>query len=147
MRSRPGTSVIRFGRRARAGIDALRPAIASHAAFDDAVSALAGLGHGLTPSGDDVLSGALIMLHALGRPEAAAALADSVRRQMHQLTSPLSCAFLEAACEGEPSAAVHRAIAALLNGAIPAEVIAPLRAIGHASGFDLLAGILLAAGA
>jgi hypothetical protein len=134
-------------RRARQGLQSLRLAIAASnpANLDDAATALLGLGHGLTPSGDDVLSGAVIMLHALGRTTAAAALAEATRSHMRARTSSLSCAFLEAACDGEPNAAVHGAIEALMSGSAPHEVIKPLAALGHASGFDILAGILIAA--
>jgi hypothetical protein len=133
-------------RRARHGLQSLRLAIAASnpAALDDATLALLGLGHGLTPSGDDVLSGAVIMLHALGRTTAAAALAEAIRSHMRARTSSLSCAFLEAACDGEPNAAVHGAIEALTSGSAPHDVIKPLAALGHTSGFDILAGILIA---
>jgi hypothetical protein len=110
-----------------------------------AATALLGLGHGLTPSGDDVLSGAVVLLHAVGNQANAAALSAAIRKRMRARTSPLSCAFLDAACDGEPNAAVHQAIEALLTGAAPAAVIAPLATLGHASGFDILAGILIAA--
>lgn len=135
-----------LGERARHGLRLLGDAVGG-AGFDcaPAVASLLGLGHGLTPSGDDVLSGALIMLHALDRGETATALGTAVRSRMRALTSPLSCAFLEAACDGEANAAAHRAIATLLDGAAPAKVITPLASLGHSSGFDILAGILVVA--
>ena len=128
-------------RHARIGITALQ-----RGDFDAAVTSLAGLGHGLTPSGDDVLAGALLMLHALGRAEQAATLADAIRRIAPARTSPLSFALLEPALDGEPNAAVHRAITALLTRAPPAAVIELLHDLGATSGFDILAGILIAAG-
>jgi Protein of unknown function (DUF2877) len=133
---------------ARKGLDALERALATGEAAhaDAAASALLGLGHGLTPSGDDVLAGALVAMHATGRTAVAATLTTAVRGQMRQLTSPLSAAFLEAACCGEPSAAVYQAITAALAGAAPNDVIAPLSVVGHASGFDLLTGILVVLG-
>jgi hypothetical protein len=85
------------------------------------------------------------MLHALGQTEHAATLADAIRRIAPARTSPLSFALLEPACDGEAIAAVHRAIEALLTQAPPAEVIEPLRTIGATSGFDMLAGMLIAA--
>ncbi len=107
-----------------------------------AAQRLLGLGHGLTPSGDDVLSGALIMLRALNRTETATTLTAAIRRHMDTATSPLSCAFLRAACDGQPSAALNRSITTLLSNGTSDDVIAPIRGIGHASGFDLLAGAL-----
>ena len=134
-------------RRAREGIDRLSQALDDPTlkTCDAAALSLLGLGHGLTPSGDDVLSGALIMLSALNRTKTATTLAAAIQRHMDTATSPLSCAFLRAACDGEPSAAVHQAIGLLLNGANPSQVVAPARSVGHASGFDMLAGILVAA--
>ena len=126
-------------RRARDGILALR-----RGDSDSAVKALAGLGHGLTPSGDDVLAGALLMLHALGRCDQAAALAEAVRRWASARTSPLSFALLEPACDGEPNEAVAKAIAAMLTGEAPEAVIHHLASVGATSGFDIFAGMLVA---
>lgn len=128
-------------RKARIGIEALR-----RGDFDVAVTTLAGLGHGLTPSGDDVLAGALLMLHALAKRDQAAALADAVRRIAPTRTSPLSYALLEPACDGEPNEAVATAITTLLAGKPPHDVIAPLATVGATSGFDILCGLLVAAG-
>ncbi len=127
------------------GLDALRRVLVTGQPVDAdrAAATLLGLGYGLTPSGDDVLSGAVIMLHAIGDHSTAVALAMAIRRHMRTMTSPLSCAFLDAACDGEPSAAVHNAISGLLGGAAAAAVIGPLADVGHTSGYDLLAGILL----
>lgn len=145
---RPGTSTgDALARRATQGLQHLRQALVPRTAPDFATAAttLLGLGHGLTPSGDDVLSGAALMLHALGATETATALAEAIRRHMRTLTSPLSCALLDAACDGEPNAAVFQAIEALIQGAATEDVIAAMAAIGHTSGLDILAGILLAA--
>jgi hypothetical protein len=126
-------------RRVRIGIAALQ-----RGDFESAVTAVAGLGHGLTPSGDDLLAGALLMLHASGQTARGDALAAAVRRIAPARTSPLSYALLEPACDGEPNEAVANAITALLADAPPAEVIDPLRRVGATSGFDLLAGMLSA---
>jgi hypothetical protein len=133
--------------RAGQGLGALKHALATGAAAhaDAAAERLLGLGHGLTPSGDDVLAGALIMVHATEQKASANTLAAAVREHATRLTSPLSCAFLEAACDGEPSAVLHASVTALLEGRDPEQVIAPLRGAGHTSGFDLLAGVLIAA--
>jgi Protein of unknown function (DUF2877) len=133
--------------RSALGVQALRQALATGTAIDadTAAASLLGLGHGLTPSGDDVLSGAVIMQHAMGQAHAAHHLATAIRRHSPTLTSPLSGALLQAACDGEACAAVHQGIAALIGGAAPTAVIAPLAAIGHSSGFDMLAGILIVA--
>lgn len=137
-----------LARRVIAGARALRNGLTSGntAKLDEAVSLFLGLGHGLTPSGDDALSGALMMLFALRKDAQAIILGRCISANMEKATSALSCAFLRAACDGEPSAAMHEAIAALLGHARPADVVSPVRDIGETSGFDMLAGVLLVAG-
>ncbi len=66
----------------------------------DCVRDLIGLGHGLTPSGDDVLCGALAMLDALGEPRIRAGLTDIIVPAAPALTSPLSACFLRATAAG-----------------------------------------------
>ena len=137
-----------LARRVIAGARALRNGLTSGntAKLDEAVSLFLGLGHGLTPSGDDALSGALMMLFALRKDAQAIILGRCISANMEKATSALSRAFLRAACDGEPSAAMHEAIAALLGHARPADVVSPVRDIGETSGFDMLAGVLLVAG-
>ena len=134
-----------LARRARAGATALKAGLASNdtAKFGEAASLLLGLGPGLTPSGDDVLSGALMMLFALGEETRALVLAQSISTRMCAATSPLSRAFLRAACNGESSAAAYQAILALMLGGKAAGVVSPLRSLGETSGFDMLAGIVM----
>lgn len=106
---------------------------------------LAGLGSGLTPSGDDFLSG--VMLAAwLFHPNPnslGCVLADAAA----PLTTHLSAAFLRAAARGECSEAWHILLAALIgeNGASKTEIAGALRgalARGATSGADALAGFL-----
>lgn len=111
----------------------------------DAVMGLIGLGPGLTPSGDDVIAGLILALHAAARRETANQLAAFVRAIPPDATSKLSRWLLEAAIAGHPSEAMHAMIVALLSGdtaALPA-ALAGLEAIGHTSGTDMLAGALL----
>jgi hypothetical protein len=107
---------------------------------------LLGLGPGLTPSGDDLLGGALIALRAAGRADAAQDLDWQVASEAAGATTPLSCAFLRAAAEGMGCAPLHSAMAALLENdadALASHVTA-LGRIGHTSGWDALAGVVLA---
>lgn len=109
------------------------------------VLALVGCGHGLTPSGDDVLVGALIALHAMGQGAAAERLADALRDGLAQRTGRVSAAHLRAACDGEAVAPVHAVVNAVL-GECPAELAraqATLEGHGHRSGRDALRGIRL----
>ena len=80
-----------------------------------AVAGLLGLGPGLTPSGDDVLAGALLGLHANGNVDLAAQLGVQVADASSQGTSPLSAALLRCAIGGETSAALHQAFSAALT--------------------------------
>jgi hypothetical protein len=134
------------------------PAIASlagwlasrrNAAPPEAAEVLIGLGPGLTPSGDDLIGGALIALRALGHLGAASRLAAWALPLARQRTGIISVAQLACAASGEGSAALHDLIAALLTPGAPglAEAIAALAAIGHSSGWDALAGVALAASA
>ncbi len=114
-------------------------------AGQDAVAGLIGLGPGLTPSGDDLIAGLLMALHATGRRETAAALGAFVRATAPDATSLLSRWLLEAAISGHPSEAMHVMLEALLEGdtsALPA-ALSRLECIGHTSGVDMLAGSLL----
>ena len=108
---------------------------------------LLGLGGGLTPSGDDCLVGVLVALHAFGARGAAESVARIVARHAPHRTSRLSAAHLDAACAGEAIEPVHSAIEAIAFNASPEPAIDGLERYGHASGYDALAGVLLAASA
>jgi hypothetical protein len=112
----------------------------------DAASMLIGLGPGLTPSGDDLLGGAMIALHALGRVDRARCLADWALPLAETRTGAISAAHLACAAAGEGSASLHELIAALLiaDETGIAAAVAALGAIGHSSGWDMLAGAVLA---
>ena len=109
------------------------------------VAGLLGTGRGLTPSGDDCIAGALVALHAFGERTVAASLSRAVARHAPRRTSRLSAAHLAAACAGEAIEPVHEAIRAIAGGAPPGDALDALERFGHGSGFDALAGVLLAA--
>jgi len=110
-----------------------------------AASTLAGLGPGLTPSGDDVLVGCLLTL---------ALYADTADRMRHAIvsgvrnrTTRISMAYLEAAARGEASETWHRLVDAVAEND-PDRIAAAARgvmAFGETSGSDMLAGFVLAA--
>jgi hypothetical protein len=108
-------------------------------------AALLGLGPGLTPSGDDVLCGAMIALHAGGRSDAAGRLGASVLRYAGARTTGLSRAFLRAAAEGQGSEALHVLLVAVLSGQTDQldALVGDVARIGHTSGWDALAGAVL----
>jgi len=118
---------------------------------DRAVGALLGLGPGLTPAGDDVLTGLVLVASRPGsrttivRPAIAAMLDRHGRR-----TTDLSVATLRAALGGR----ARQRLVDLVDAAVgePRELDGPgggLRAradrvigIGHTSGTDILSGVL-----
>jgi hypothetical protein len=103
---------------------------------------LAGLGNGLTPSGDDFLGGA--MLWAWSAHPAPASLCDTLAQVAAPRTTTLSAAFLRAAARGECSAAWHALLAALSVGGEAQIAAAAHRVLAHGatSGADSLAGFL-----
>ncbi len=126
----------------------LPPAIATECATPALVRAatlLVGLGPGLTPSGDDLLGGLFLTLSALNRTILRDALWDGLAPEMDLLTTGLSGAHVAAAADGLAAERVHLALNALLTydaASLPGHLDA-LRAIGHCSGCDTLAGIVL----
>jgi hypothetical protein len=103
--------------------------------LDGAVDALAGLGPGLTPAGDDTLAGILLVLGAYDRAAATAA-ADRAR------TNDIARAFLAWAARGQSIEPVHRLLAADGAGGA-ARALADLLRFGHSSGADLAFGLRL----
>ena len=110
-----------------------------------AATLLLGLGPGLTPSGDDLLGGVFMALSALGHRTLRDGLWQALEPELDLLTVEISAAHLAAAADGLAAAAVHAALVAIIthDAATLPQRLADLRAIGHASGFDTLAGIML----
>jgi len=133
--------------RGRSGLAALSAWVAAPStAIPDPIVALAGLGPGLTPAGDDALGGALITLRAFGRPAVADQLAARLLPAARTRTSVISFAHLKAAAGGEGVAPMHDTLAAIARADHTA-VAAGLRRldrIGHSSGWDALAGTIAA---
>lgn len=107
---------------------------------------LLGLGPGLTPSGDDLLCGVLLGFHALRRPHLARELSAAVLPAAKLATTPLSCTFLAAAADGEGGEALHGFVSALVSANLKLlpDAVAELGRVGHSSGWDALAGVVLA---
>ena len=110
----------------------------------EAVSALIGLGPGLTPSGDDFLGGMLIALHICGEKSVQKQLYIQVESSIGS-TGPVSSAHLKAAAIGEGSQSLHQVLNMLLEGnETQLELgIDAINQIGHTSGWDALAGIVV----
>ncbi len=106
------------------------------------VEALIGLGPGLTPSGDDVLAGAMIALRAFSQAALADRLAAWALPRAETATGRISYAHLSAAATGEGAGALHDLLVAITapDAASLASALDRLARIGHCSGWDALAG-------
>jgi Protein of unknown function (DUF2877) len=119
---------------------------------DQAVRALVGLGPGLTPSGDDVLAGALVALRRLRVPGSDALplgdttdrLAAAVRRSSERTTA-LSRTLLAHAARGDAIPPVLDLLHGLAIGSDTDRPLGALLAVGHTSGRDLAHGMMLGA--
>jgi hypothetical protein len=113
----------------------------------DAIGDLIGLGPGLTPSGDDVLAGALLALHGFARADVSDRLATWLRPRLEERTGLVSRAHLECAAGGEGAAVLHDALAALACGDMGSltGATAAVGTLGHCSGWDGLVGIAVVA--
>ncbi|HCW0177668.1 TPA: DUF2877 domain-containing protein [Citrobacter freundii] len=104
---------------------------------------LIGCGPGLTPSGDDMLTGMLAVLYAAGFSEQLQFFLPPAV-QLAKLTTSVSCSYLNSARVGEFSTSVQKVIRGLQPGRESYFAIAHLLAVGHTSGADILLGIAIA---
>ncbi|MEM8949079.1 MAG: DUF2877 domain-containing protein [Pseudomonadota bacterium] len=109
---------------------------------------LLGLGPGLTPSGDDLLAGILIAWHHLSASAAANRLSHHLigTGEACTRTTPISLAHLEAAARGYGASPLHQLLNALIvNRRLEiADALDAAAKIGHSSGLDAIAGMVLA---
>ena len=118
----------------------------------DAAVSLLGVGHGLTPSGDDFVGGAFFAraaLAELGAGDAAAwsRAAATVRAAAREATNPISATLLGDLLDGDGWSTLHELVDALVaNDTERAfNAAARLTRLGHSSGWDVLAGFLAGA--
>lgn len=130
------------GREVPAPVQALSRWLAEQSGSPDGAAGLIGLGPGLTPSGDDLIGGALCALHAAGRGTVATRLAAWALPLARDGTNRISYAHLACAAEGECAEAVNDAIVAILAGGTVD--LTRIDSIGHTSGWDALAGAVVA---
>jgi hypothetical protein len=119
------------------------PPAATRAGLDPA--ALVGAGPGLTPSGDDVLAGALVAAHAVGDPRHHT-WAQATRRLLaaSHRTTAVSRALLHHAASGWATPELAAFVVAMCDDHDPATVAstrAALLRVGHTSGAALVAGV------
>jgi len=110
----------------------------------------AGEGIGLTPAGDDFLAGVLAALryhgHSGGRPAPSQRLLDGLARAAGSRTTPFSAFLLAGAARGLVGAPFSGWLSAVHRGDAEsaARLVGEMAAVGHSSGLDTLAGMLLA---
>ncbi|MBV7434081.1 DUF2877 domain-containing protein [Cardiobacteriaceae bacterium TAE3-ERU3] len=115
--------------------------------IDSAVSSLIGLGGGLTPSGDDFLSGLLVAMHLQSSPlsQHLALLQTAVQRYLNQ-THVISAAFISDAVLAQVSSTVQEFVDCLHDSTVEQQRVqaslSSLTDLGHRSGYDLLSGLL-----
>lgn len=102
---------------------------------------LIGRGPGLTPSGDDMLTGMLAVFIAAGRP---VHLFLPPADQLALLTTSVSCSYLNSARLGEFSTPVLGVIRCLQTGRNTGHALRRLLTVGHTSGADTVLGMALA---
>lgn len=115
------------------------------AAIVAAAQPLLGLGEGLTPSGDDFVGGVLFARHSLAGAQLPGweAAVGGVLADARSLTHPISARLLADLAAGEGWAPLHDLTVALGSRRPNAAIGAAKRltAVGHSSGWDLLAGL------
>jgi len=106
---------------------------------------LIGAGPGLTPSGDDLLVGAMATLHRLEKYRALMRLSNHIRADIKQRTNAISAAHLFSAMEGFTGESIISVIDELIFArTIETKRLARrLDQIGSTSGWDTFAGIVL----
>jgi hypothetical protein len=112
------------------------------AACRKGAAGLAGLGTGLTPTGDDFLVGATYALWATRPAAIALELANVMVETAVPRTTSLSAAWLEAAGRGEAAEPWHSLLRAVEQneGGLVARAVERILATGHGSGAEALAG-------
>ncbi len=140
----PGQRVGTFdpGRQRAAAAPLVRSAVRGEASAP-ALLGLIGAGPGSTPAGDDVVVGVLAGLHAAGRHDAAALIADALPDLLARTTSA-SRIYLSAAAEGRFAERVHLLVRGLRDRDAAIAAAWSAARWGATSGIDLLAGIVAA---
>ena len=109
------------------------------------VEALSGLGPGLTPSGDDFLGGMMVGLYAVREDGIAQDLSRIINDCNKNAANIVSRAHLGAAADGLAAESILRLACVVISGGeIDDEILAAIDRIGHTSGWDVVAGLVVA---
>lgn len=115
------------------------------AATYDAAWPLLGLGPGLTPSGDDFVGAAVYARRLVDSSSAWTALAERLAQAAAIRTHAIGAAMFRDLVEGQSFASLHQLAAVLAAGGDPLATAREVVSIGHASGWDMLAGFIIGA--
>ncbi len=107
---------------------------------------LVGRGTGLTPSGDDVLAGALVAAHATADPRLAWLRSETEDALARRRTTAVSRALLHHAVDGWATPELADFVRAACSSVARPPVTARLLAVGHTSGAALATGALFVLG-
>jgi hypothetical protein len=105
-------------------------------------AALVGRGPGLTPSGDDVLAGALVAAHATGDPRLPGWCRQTTAALARRSTTAVSRALLTHAMDGYAVPELARFLTTVCSAGDVAAALVRLRAVGHTSGQALVDGVV-----
>lgn len=111
----------------------------------DNVKSIIGLGNGLTPSGDDVLTGLILSLSMIQNSKSQIALKNILQslKNISFDTTDVSVAMLSAAMEGMTRENIYRFIHELCISNIQNDTIDSIFSIGSSSGTDMSAGVVM----
>jgi hypothetical protein len=108
-----------------------------------ALTALLGLGRGLTPSGDDFICGVLLARSRAGLEPLA--WVEPLLSLARKRTTTLSSELIAAAASGSADERILEACDRCLDGSMPpAQILEKFLAYGSSSGLDLLVGFCTA---
>jgi hypothetical protein len=105
------------------------------------VGSLIGAGPGTTPTGDDIIVGALAACRLIDDREAFAVIAGAVAPLLANTTAA-SRHYLHAAIDGRFGEHIHELVAAATGRSSPTMAVARAQSWGSSSGLDTLAGFL-----
>ena len=109
------------------------------------VAALSGLGPGLTPSGDDFLGGMMVGLYSVREDGLAQELSRIINDYNENAANIVSREHLRAAADGMAADGILRLACVIGSGGeINDEILAAVDRIGHTSGWDVVAGLIIA---
>ncbi len=103
---------------------------------------LIGMGRGATPSGDDLIFGALIAAHYYARVDGAAVKVPSCSGAITAKTTIMGAHMLELGQMGLAPEQVIRFILSIFDATARAELLHDLLLIGSATGYDIAAAVL-----